>query len=70
MQMKLPTNNFDDARIAIIGAGTMSRLLVKHLSSKGCKEVTILNRSFPRAEALAEEFPEVKMNIHLMDDLW
>ena len=47
----------------------MSTLLVKHLASKGCKEVTILNRSMPRAEALAAEFPEVKFNIHLMPDL-
>lgn len=47
----------------------MSRLLVKHLQSKGCNRVTILNRSMPRAEALAEEFPEVEFDIHLMGDL-
>jgi glutamyl-tRNA reductase len=47
----------------------MSTLLVKHLASKGCKEVTVLNRSLPRAEALAAEFPDVKFNIHLMPDL-
>lgn len=33
-QMKLPTNDFADARVAIIGAGKMSTLLVKHLLSK------------------------------------
>lgn len=33
-QMKLPSNNFSDARVSIIGAGKMSRLLVKHLLSK------------------------------------
>lgn len=68
-QLKLPTHNFDDARVCIIGAGKMSTLLVKHLSSKGCKKITILNRSYPRAEALAEEFSEVEFDIHLMDDL-
>lgn len=68
-QLKLPTHKFDDAKICIIGAGKMSTLLVKHLASKGCKEVTILNRSMPRAEALAADFPEVKFNIHLMPDL-
>lgn len=47
-QLKLPTRNFDDAKVCIIGAGKMSTLLVKHLLSKGCKEVTILNRSLPR----------------------
>lgn len=69
VQLKLPTNNFNDARVAIIGAGKMSRLLVKHLASKGCTRVTVLNRSLPRAEALAEEFPEVEFDIRLMPEL-
>eukprot|EP00955_Chlamydomonas_euryale_P054701 355915-Chlamydomonas_euryale.AAC.4 len=47
----------------------MSTLLVKHMASKGLKEVTILNRSLPRAEALASDFPDVKFNIHLMPEL-
>mmetsp|Transcript_35352 Transcript_35352/g.89504 ORF Transcript_35352/g.89504 Transcript_35352/m.89504 type:complete len:527 (-) Transcript_35352:869-2449(-) len=68
-QLKLPTRNWDDAKVCIIGAGKMSTLLVKHLLSKGCKEVTVLNRSMPRAQALQEEFPDMKMNIHLMPDL-
>lgn len=57
------------SQVLIIGAGKMSKLLVKHMHSKGCKRMTILNRSMPRAEALAEEFPEVHFDIHLMSDL-
>ena len=34
-----------------------------------CREVVILNRSYPRAEALAAEFPEVKAELRLMPDL-
>lgn len=68
-QLKLPTHNWEDAKVCIIGAGKMSTLLVKHLLSKGCKEVTILNRSLPRAQALAEEYPDMRFNIHLMPDL-
>jgi Glutamyl-tRNAGlu reductase, N-terminal domain/Shikimate / quinate 5-dehydrogenase len=68
-QLKLPSHSWDDARVAIIGAGKMSTLLVKHLLSKGCKAVTILNRSLPRAEALQEEFPDMAMDIRLMPDL-
>lgn len=37
----------------------MSRLLFKHMASKGCTNAVLLNRSLPRAQALAEEFPEV-----------
>lgn len=33
-QMKLPSHDFSDARVAIVGAGKMSTLLVKHLQSK------------------------------------
>eukprot|EP00879_Flechtneria_rotunda_P008477 GHRR01008882.1.p1 GENE.GHRR01008882.1~~GHRR01008882.1.p1 ORF type:complete len:452 (+),score=130.69 GHRR01008882.1:99-1358(+) len=68
-QLKLPTHNWSDAKVCIIGAGKMSTLLVKHLLSKGCNQVTILNRSLPRAQALQEEFPDMQMEIHLMPDL-
>lgn len=68
-QLKLPSRNFSDAKICIIGAGKMSRLLVKHMASKGCTDVVMLNRSRPRAEALSQEFPEVNFDIRLMDDL-
>ncbi|WIA08491.1 hypothetical protein OEZ85_007926 [Tetradesmus obliquus] len=68
-QLKLPSHNWADAKVCIIGAGKMSTLLVKHLLSKGCNQVTILNRSLPRAQALQEEFPDMAMDIRLMPDL-
>jgi len=68
-QLKLPGNTYEGCNVCIIGAGKMSTLLVKHMASKGCKKMTILNRSYPRAEALAAEFPEVEMDIQLMDKL-
>ncbi|CAG9461821.1 unnamed protein product [Pedinophyceae sp. YPF-701] len=68
-KLKLPTGDFNDARCCIIGAGKMSTLLVKHMTSKGCKKFTILNRSLPRAEALRDDFPEAEFEICLMDQL-
>jgi glutamyl-tRNA reductase len=68
-QLKLPTSNFADARVTIIGAGKMSTLLVKHLVSKGCKSVTLLNRSLPRAEQLAADYPDMQFDIKLMPEL-
>ncbi|MGK7931430.1 MAG: glutamyl-tRNA reductase [Microcystaceae cyanobacterium] len=56
-------------RIAIIGAGKMSRLLVKHLSSKGVKEITVVNRSKRRIEALANEFPQVSLTMALLPEM-
>jgi len=68
-QLKLPGNTFDDARILIVGAGKMSKLLVKHLSSKNCKKMTVVNRSMPRCEELAEEFPDVDFTFELSPKL-
>jgi len=52
-----------DSNIAIVGAGKMARLLVKHLQGKGINKVTVINRSMARAETLSEEFPAVDMEI-------
>jgi glutamyl-tRNA reductase len=68
-QLKLPGGCWDAARVCIIGAGKMSTLLVKHLLSKGCKRVTVVNRSLPRAQALAAEYPGMDFEIRLMPDL-
>jgi len=43
-------------KVAIIGAGEMAELAVKHLISNGVSEVFVVNRTFERAEKLAQEF--------------
>ena len=35
--LKLPGGSFEGVSVCIVGAGKMSRLLLKHLASKGCK---------------------------------
>jgi len=57
-------------RVAVIGAGKMSRLLLTHLASHGVSKVTLLNRSRPRAEELAAEYPDVDVEVKLMDEFW
>lgn len=61
---------FSEARLTVIGAGTMTRLLITHLASRGLEKITILNRSMARPQELAEQFPDVDIEIKLMDDLW
>jgi len=61
---------FSEARLAVVGAGTMTRLLITHLASRGLEKITILNRSMGRPQELAEQFPDVDIEIKLMDDLW
>lgn len=54
--VNLKTDNLAEEKIAIIGAGKMSYLLVKHLVSRGATDITIVNRSKNRAQELAKKF--------------
>ncbi len=44
----------EDRSVVVVGAGTMAALATKHLRRRGVGPVRILNRSLPRARALAE----------------
>lgn len=61
---------FSESRLAVVGAGTMTRLLITHLASRGLEKITIVNRSLGRPEELAKQFPDIDIEIKLMDDLW
>jgi len=72
--MKAPSDckikEVSEANIVIIGAGKMARLLLVHLQTQDVKEVTIVNRSPERVEELRTEFPDLKINLLLMDKMW
>lgn len=61
---------FSEARLAVVGAGKMTRLLITHLASRGLQAITIVNRSLERPKELQEQFPDIDIQIKLMDDLW
>ena len=61
---------FSECRLAVVGAGKMTRLLITHLASRGLKKIAIVNRSDTRPKELQEQFPDVEIEIKLMDDLW
>ncbi len=63
-QMKV--QNLAACRVAILGAGKMSRLLVQHLISKGAAKICILNRSIERAAELASKYPDQNIQTHPM----
>ncbi|MGD1913583.1 MAG: glutamyl-tRNA reductase [Rivularia sp. (in: cyanobacteria)] len=66
-QMKV--QNLAAVRVAIVGAGKMSRLLVQHLISKGAGEICILNRSIARAEELAKQFNNCAIQTHPLEKM-
>ncbi|MBN1817591.1 MAG: glutamyl-tRNA reductase [Sedimentisphaerales bacterium] len=47
--------NVGDAKVLVIGAGQMGGLLVRHFHRLGTRQVTVINRSYPRAVRLAQE---------------
>lgn len=65
----MKVSNFTNHRIAILGAGKMSRLLVQHLISKGATDITILNRSAKRAEDLKQMFGQIDLQLHPISEM-
>ncbi|MBD2451273.1 glutamyl-tRNA reductase [Nostoc sp. FACHB-152] len=61
--------NLAACRVAILGAGKMSRLLVQHLISKGAGQISIVNRSRERAQELAQMFCEQPIRTHLLSEM-
>ena len=62
-------DNLSKEKIAIIGAGKMSHLLVKHLISKGAMDITIVNRSLSRAKELAKKFSTIDLTLVTLVDM-
>jgi glutamyl-tRNA reductase len=65
----MKVGNFANHRVAILGAGKMSRLLVQHLISKGATDITILNRSSRRSEELKVMFTAIDLQLHPIADM-
>jgi glutamyl-tRNA reductase len=66
-QMKAP--NLAASRVAIVGAGKMSRLLVQHLLTKGTGQIVILNRSLERAKELANQFSNASLQLYPLSEM-
>lgn len=67
--MKLKESGFSQSRVLIIGAGKMSKLLVKHLLSKGCRKIVVVNRTEQRVTDLQIEFPEAELVYRPLPDM-
>ncbi|CAL9065539.1 unnamed protein product [Musa banksii] len=59
--MKLPKSHSASARMLVIGAGKMGKLVIKHLAAKGCKRVVVVNRSVERVDAIREEMKDIEI---------
>lgn len=59
--MKLPESSHASARMLVIGAGKMGKLVIKHLVAKGCTKIVVVNRSEERVAAIREELHDVEI---------
>lgn len=66
---QLKGQHLASSRIAIIGAGKMSRLLVQHLLSKGASHIAIVNRSMRGAQELGSLFKDAPLRLHLLSEM-
>jgi glutamyl-tRNA reductase len=58
---KLPDSSFATARVLVIGAGKMGKLVIKHLVAKGCRNMVVVNRTKERVAAIHEELKDVEI---------
>merc|ERR550514_1861293 len=59
----------EELRCTVAGAGTMGRLVLTHLASRGLKKVTLVSRSQSRAHELAAEYPTLEIEVREKDTL-
>ncbi|KAL3735009.1 hypothetical protein ACJRO7_024209 [Eucalyptus globulus] len=59
--MKIPESSHATARMLVVGAGKMGKLVIKHLVAKGCTKMVVINRSEERVAAIAEELRGVEI---------
>ncbi|KAI4296480.1 hypothetical protein L6164_036435 [Bauhinia variegata] len=57
--MKLPESSYSSARVLVIGAGKMGKLVIKHLAAKGCKRMVVVNRTEEKVNAISQELKDI-----------
>ncbi|MFC4409869.1 glutamyl-tRNA reductase [Chungangia koreensis] len=60
--------SLQDKHVLIIGAGKMGELAIKNLYGNGVSTVTVMNRTFEKAEALANSFNGVARKMDMLED--
>ncbi|XP_058758284.1 glutamyl-tRNA reductase 1, chloroplastic-like [Vicia villosa] len=68
--MKLPDQaSHGNARMLVIGAGKMGKLVIKHLVAKGCKKMVVVNRTEERVAAIRAEINDVEIIYKPLSDM-
>lgn len=58
----------EQKHVLILGAGKMGELTAKHLNANGATKITVMNRTFEKAEMLADRFSGKAVPIEKLDE--
>ncbi|OIV94572.1 hypothetical protein TanjilG_25634 [Lupinus angustifolius] len=56
---KLSDSSYANARVLVVGAGKMGKLVIKHLVAKGCRKMVVVNRTEEKVNAIQQELKDV-----------
>ncbi|GAA0182164.1 hypothetical protein LIER_30331 [Lithospermum erythrorhizon] len=59
--LKLPNKSLTGARVLVVGAGKMGKLVIKHLVAKGIRKMVVINRTEDRVAAIRNELKDVEI---------
>lgn len=59
--LKLPYKSCTSARVLVVGAGKMGKLVIKHLVAKGVSKMVVINRTEDRVAAIRNELKDVEI---------
>lgn len=60
-QKKLPESSYATAKVMVVGAGKMGKLVIKHLVAKGCRKMVVVNRTQDSVDAVSKELKDVEI---------
>ncbi|CAI9104165.1 OLC1v1002790C1 [Oldenlandia corymbosa var. corymbosa] len=69
-QVKLPQFSYATARVLVVGAGKMGKLVIKHLIAKGCTKMVVVNRTEDKVAAIREEFRDVEIIYRSLEEMY
>ncbi|XP_059647939.1 glutamyl-tRNA reductase 1, chloroplastic-like [Cornus florida] len=59
--LKLPVSSYANARVLVVGAGKMGKIVIKHLVAKGCRKMVVVNRTEDKVTAIREGLNDVEI---------
>lgn len=66
---KLPESSHATARMLVVGAGKMGKLVIKHLAAKGCRKVAVVNRTEDKVASIREELKDVEIDYRPLSEV-